>query len=238
MGAESPWRVVLVLEGPSDLRRIRLLLDHLFEGERAYEIVRGVATPGGEYVPVKKVPELARLAGLSGRFASDGPLKGDGGSLRRFLQVLLHRRLVDPRTVVVWCRDDDGDVSRAVGLRAARYSLERGPLTVLGVASECGEAWVLAGVHPTTRDEKSAHAQARQRLGFDPIREPWRLSHQEDVERSAKRVLRALCPDQDDQDAALLRATQPEVPGALGCGLATFWAELVQWRDGPSAPGG
>lgn len=230
MSQALPLHVVLAVEGPSDERRMRLLLQQppfppLVDRQVDVEILT-----------IKSVPETARKLGLRTMYTPDGANKGDGGTLRRVYQVLRAQRRLRPGTLLVWVRDSDGREERRQEAEAGRRSLPTASVSILlAIASECGEAWVIAGYQPSP-ETKGLHSSLKRRLGFDPWRHPERLSHKTGVPKDAKRVLSELFDgDQDLEDEALLRAwaMTGEVPER--CGLTAFREEASTWADGLAA---
>ncbi len=236
MSAEEPWRIILAAEGPSDLRRIGQLIDHLLlrgSSESATELdklwrVEGL--DGAPYITIKKIPDLARDRGLRLRFSSDGPRKGDGGTLRALYQILQKDKLLDPRTLIVWARDDDGDREKREYALQARESLPSTTPIILAIASECGEAWVIAGWQPETKVDNEKLRKWRQKLGFEPHRHPERLSHKENVPKDAKAVLADLLDNDHEKEAiALLSAVNSDSGASEACGLLAFRKEVEAW---------
>jgi hypothetical protein len=99
-----------------------------------------LADAAGLKIPRNTAPILARESGLDRRYA-----RGDGDTIRKLFQVLKKRRLLGPDSVIVWARDDDGDPERRTHATDARDALPSDPPILLAIASECGEAWVIAG---------------------------------------------------------------------------------------------
>lgn len=238
MSVGLPRRFILALEGPSDERRVHALVDHLlkkrgnntmpFEDQRRFEGIEG-----DPYIKIAKIPELARARGLDVRYSSGGPKKGDGGTLRSLWQVLKKDRLLGPDVVVIWVRDDDGHPERRSEAMACRESLNTTSIRI-GIASECGEAWVIAGFRPVTPTAKVKTAEWRKKLGFAPHEEPHRLSHKEGVPKSAKEVHEDLFErDQEQQMQALLDAADARNGASKSCGLTAFCEEIDKCLSDP-----
>lgn len=239
MTASSPMRIILAAEGPSDLRRIGVLVDHfvtarLPEEARSDDRQRFEPVDGEPYVPHKAIPALARACGFDRRYT-----RGDADNLRKLCQVL-KKKLLDPGTVIIWARDDDGVPERRSQAVEARSALPPEPPIVLAIASECGEAWVIAGWTAVLNDPKKLK-DLRQRLGFHAHEHPENLSHKEHAPKSAKAVLAEIFAGDVDKEAeALIAAAGSNSPASRACGLADFCAEiqacLSPTQVGPSAP--
>lgn len=59
------------------------------------------------------------------------------------------------------------------------------------------EAWIIAGLVPSSDPEREAHRSCRQHLGFDPCENPHELASTNDGKRDAKRVCAMLIPDRE-----------------------------------------
>lgn len=238
MSSGAPWRIFLAAEGPSDLSRLRTLVDHFLRKHaggaqsvdelRSFQGLDGGGYGGLPYIPIKAIPELARARGLDRRYSPGGPRKGDGGTLRKLYQVLQKEKLLTPRSVVLWARDDDGDPSRREDAKEARDSLPATTPLLLAIATECGEAWVIAGWKPAPEEVKLR--TWRKALGFSPQTRPWLLSHKENVPKSAKAVLADIFDgDEELEAAALIAAAESESEASRESGLHAFCEELKQW---------
>jgi len=234
MSAQEPWRIILVSEGPSDERRIPHLIDHFLASHHAstcLDDVRRYEGLGGQsFIRTKDIPVLVRERNLDRRYSSDGPRKGDAGSFRKLFQVLQKEKLLGPRTVVVWSRDDDGDDDRRTDVENALKDLPVLGTWLLAIARECGEAWVIAGFSPKTKAEIATLKDLRQQLGFAPLKHPKFLSHKENVPTSAKTVVEKLFEgDHPREHEALVAATRSDHPAAIPCGLRRFCDQVETW---------
>lgn len=233
MSVLAPWRIVIVAEGPSDRWRLEFLVNHLIRrhGDEVADLDlfrRFEQFHGQSYIQIKDIPSLVRELGLDRRYSPGGPNKGDGGTLRKLYQVLQKEKLIAPDLVVIWARDDDGVPSRREEALQARQLLARPSNLLLAIASECGEAWVIAGWRATMRDDSRMLEELRQQLGFDPCVQPERLSHKENVPKSAKGIYRRLfAGDKDRQENALIVAVGEETNA--GCGLRAFCDDVEAW---------
>ena len=234
MSDGAPRRFILALEGPSDLPRVQSLVDHFLEKHAGgatplNELRRFEGIEGEPYVKISTIPVLARARKLQNRYSSGGPKKGDGGTLRTLWQVLHKDRRLASDVVILWVRDDDGYSERRAEAEDGRASLPDPARIRLGIASECGEAWVIAGFRPMTPEAKAKLAEWRKKLGFAPHMEPHRLSHEENAPKSAKRVHEDLFErDQEQQTAALLLAAEAGDQASSSCGLAAFCEEIEE----------
>jgi hypothetical protein len=235
MSAGTRLRIILAAEGPSDVRRLRVLIDHFLRRQvgaasSQEEAFYFEGLPGDTYVKIKDIPTLVRERGLDRRFSPGGPNKGDGGTLRKLYQVFKKEKLLHPGDVVLWARDDDGDPARRDDAEAARKALTTVETLLFAIASECGEAWVIAGWKPVTRADEIKRSAWRQKLGFDPHLKPDELSHKENVPRSAKTILEDLFEHDEEQEAsALTSAAESGAKASVACGLHAFCEEVEQW---------
>jgi hypothetical protein len=233
-----PWRIILVVEGPSDPPRIRMLVDHFLrkhakepvrvEDLRRFEQINDIDFRRNDFfVYVKEIPGIIRTLGLPRYSKFD---HGDLGTLRRLQWILKAQSLLEG-SVVIWSRDEDGDSVRRIDAEKAQKDglFER---LILALASECGEAWIVAGYRPTSKEDRDALERLKKKVGFDPSARPEALSHKDggDVPRSAKQAVRDLFDgDIDRQDAALLIAVTSESQASIACGLAKFRDDLDAW---------
>jgi hypothetical protein len=221
-----------VTEGPSDWQRIRVLIEDRLQRRREpaeiSQVMRFEPFQGAPYVSIRDIPKLVRELGLDRRYTSEGPNKGDGGTLRKLFQILRAKRLLGPDLVVIWGRDDDGDPERRKDAVRARSHLPDDNHVLLAIASECGEAWIIAGWRPATSDETAILRTLRQELGFDPCVAPERLSHKKDAPKSAKRVVMSLCANDPARERISL-VDACYVPAAGPCGLRAFCDDLDAW---------
>jgi len=105
----------------------------------------------------------------------------------------------------------------------------RGPGTLLlAIASECGEAWLVAGWKPTTNDETTKLEELRQELGFDPVASPVRLSHKQVAPKSAKRVVETLFAADTERELGSLIAAI-DVAASVPTGLRAFCDQVEAW---------
>lgn len=211
-------RIILAAEGPSDVRRVRALLAHLLGPSIPFEHVEGK-----EFITLKDIPRLVRSRGLDQRYSSNDGCQRDGVTLRKLIQVLKKDKLLGSGCMIVWARDDDGDSARRGDAEHARGKLQADAQIILAIASECGEAWVIAGFEPGSPEEEEKLRAWRKKLGFSPHREPHLLSHKENVPKSAKGVLYDLLEgDREREERALIAAVEGEDEVIEGCGLLAF----------------
>lgn len=232
----SRFDIVIAAEAESDARRIKSLIDRVLTVDIAWlaeqpeqtrpQLLDGLREWRGHdaastFLDIHKVHELADALGLPApRGHFDGrPAAQDYHSAVRALWLLLATDL--PR-VLVWVRDTDGQLSRVDGWKDA--CVEAGaeyPLLIGGFPHECMEAWMLAAITDVDR-QTAVFRGLRQQLGFDPVAQPERLSHKQDVPKSAKRVCKALGVDEVIWDVEL----EELVARGRGCGLAAFIADV------------
>lgn len=233
-----PWRIILVVEGPSNPPRIQAIVDYFLQKHteahaqvdnlRRFEQINLADFRRDHcFVYVKDIPQIIRLLGLPRYSKFD---HGDLGSLRR-LQWILKKQSILENSVVIWSRDQDGDSVRMDDAKAAQASglFER---LLLAVANECDEAWIVAGYRPISKGDREVFEKLKKKLGFDPTTRPEQLSHKDggDVPRSAKEAVRDLFDgDIERQTAALLMAVTSKTPGQEACGLRKFRDDLEAW---------
>jgi hypothetical protein len=154
---------------------------------------------------------------------SDEPAAPDAQAARRALMLFAKLGMTD---AVVLLRDADDQPERCTGLRQARDSSPHRDRIAVGVAEPEREAWLVAGFQPRDDHERSALAQERQRLGFDPTLEPKSLRG--DGKRSAKTALATLTVRDHERQRQCLADTPLEHLRERGasCGLAAFLDEI------------
>ncbi len=227
----APLGIVVAAEDESDARRIKSLIDKVLIAEiawlgeqpellgclREWRSHDGAAT----FLDIHGIHELAdarRLPSPHGYF--DGrPAAQDYRSAVRAMWLLKADRLP---SALVWVRDTDGETSRITGWTdACTQAGEDFSVLVGGFPHECMEAWLLVAL---TVDRRSSEFQKlRQKLGFDPLAHPERLSHKKRVPKSAKGVCEALEVGEETWlDADLNDLDQR----GAGCGLTEFMAAL------------
>lgn len=235
MRAGVVWRIFLAAEGPSDVRRIQALVDHFLQertGKDASvtDLRRFEGLGGGEsYIPIKSIPLLAKARGLDRRYSAEGLKHGDAGTLRKLYQVLQKDKLLGPGTVILWARDDDGNPDRASTRQhqanEARDALPSSTPLLLAIATECGEAWVIAGWKPSADDPKLK--LWRRKLGFAPHERSWELSHKAHAPKSAKAVLEDIFGGEEEKEAAaLISAARSQSEASLRSGLQAFCEDV------------
>ena len=101
---------------------------------------------------------------------------------------------------------------------------------VCGLADPEFEAWSVVAATPLGAEEEAAHTAARERLGFDPIAHPERLTSKRETDpRDAKRVLAELCAT---GRTAEQRWAEAPISGlrsrGASCGLTSFLDEVKE----------
>lgn len=161
-------------------------------------------------LPWKQVGKVAEERNAN-RHVAHGHFQGEPGAPDALItrKALILLVLCDnPPAAAMLIRDTDGDRERAQGLRQARQERPWPFQVILGVAHTKRECWVLPGFACRETDEERRQQRLRQELGFNPCREPHRLTaRQEDAKLSAKRVLRQLTGGDADREAACWRET-------------------------------
>jgi hypothetical protein len=223
----------LVVEAPADADAARILVDRVLRARRSWideetlehlRSWRGIE-PDSAVTHWKQVRALAKAHEVSGHGLFSGePGAPDARAARRALLLFTKLGMTD---AVVLLRDADDQSERRIGLEQAREGSRHRDVVAIGVAEPEREAWVLAGFQPRDEAERSALARERQRLGFDPCREPQSLRG--DDKRSAKTALAALTRDDCERERQCLADTPLEHlrERGAGCGLEEFLDELA-----------
>jgi hypothetical protein len=174
----------------------------------------------------KQIPRLCDVHSVRIHGKFDGARGApDARAARRALA--LFRKLGKPDAIIL-VRDADKQLERLDGLRQARSDGRHGvdPTRVaLGLAIPEREAWHLLGFVPKNDEENQRLAQERQRLGFDPTREPHRLRG--NAKRNAKPVLDKLTDNDPERERQCLADLPLDGDDRCeGCGLGSFLGEL------------
>lgn len=190
------------------------------------------AGPGGE--PEFKVGAdidvsqfSTRRIRLHGKLG-DQPLAPEA---RMYRQLLLAFDLATPRPqLVIIARDGDGRASqRRRGFAQVVEFHDFDFPIILALPEPESEAWFICGFSPKTPVEHALLAELRDRLSFNPVTQPHRLTSQpKDAVTDAKRVLVALVGDGHERRDAGVHETPLPVLARHGehAGLAEFLDEL------------
>jgi hypothetical protein len=224
-------RVILVVEGTSDARRVR----GVWRAVGATVPLSGV-TASQEFFDVHTTHAYFKRR-FGGRTFAGQPIgSGHAGVLRRLLQATKR----DPDAVgaigMVFVVDEDGAASTVADqLRAARDALaapagpwsSAGPEPIaVGAPSPCSEAWVIAGYQARSSEDRANLERLKRALTFDPVASPERLNHQRvgaHPDRWAKSVLERLgLDDLEAEAAAITAAATTPTTGTRGAGLDAF----------------
>ena len=247
-------RILLFCEAEADARTTRQLVDEVLRHRGATwlrdtleldpsPVRRWVADAGAaqarEWFDLHRTAAYVRELGLrpqQGRF--DGK-PGQPGALllanaARIARELDRRAGANERVeavVLVWDMDQQGEARRAGLAQGVASAAPSFPL-VVGWADPMREAWILAGFEPQTPREEQALQEVRAELGFQPHREPHRLTaSDEQAKLNAKRVVQALGIDALEREEECLRIGSEERWNRLhehgrACGLAAFLGEI------------
>ncbi|MFO7561313.1 MAG: hypothetical protein R6X02_01615 [Enhygromyxa sp.] len=228
----TAFGIVIAAEAESDARRIKSLVDAILVAEIEWlaeqpEQARDNLLDdlrkwrsfdsASSFLDIHKIHDFADARGLpSPRGHFDGrPAAQDYHSALRALWLLIAE---GRPPALIWVRDTDGQIARIKGWTDA--CSEAGadfPVLIGGFPHECMEAWLLVA-HSVDR-RKPEFAQMCQRLGFNPLEHPERLSHKDHAPKSAKRVCKAL----GVSDERWLDANPEDLAQrGAGCGLAEF----------------
>jgi hypothetical protein len=233
--------VAVVCEADADLRTASALADRVLTlrlpaGASIADarLWRG-ETAADRFLPWHHVRTRARAIGLKAHgFFGGEPGAPDAASAR--LALLLMMRSAEPPDAVLLIRDSDGDDQRTRGLAQARDASSMASRIVVGVSHPKRECWVLAGFEVQSDAERESLERLRRELGFDPTREPEKLTASEPgAKRNAKRVHASLLGGAIDREVSCVHATDLAILRERGkaAGLADFLDE-VQHRLAPT----
>lgn len=235
--SESTYRIVLVAEGPRDVRTLRLFLDRWILEEidwvetttlESFRRYTGLH-PGADWLDLHSIPKVARQHRIR-------PLRCSGEALlvRQLLLLLQHHVRSEPKSppvVVVFLRDTDGDERRRDEAARGNAELaERLRMTwIAGFPHEAIEAWIVLGWAAHDEHERRALEDQRARLPFDPLAKPHRLSHKQGVPKSGKDLLDGLGVDHVREEHCILAASARDDDAAKHCGLDDFRRQVRAW---------
>ncbi|MCB9760671.1 MAG: hypothetical protein H6739_12585 [Alphaproteobacteria bacterium] len=169
-----------------------------------------------------------RFVGRSGFSASvHGKFGGEAGKpdARMFRAALvLFKDAPRPPVIVVIARDMDSEPAKREGFAQAQAAGDWPFIVVLAGMQPESEAWRLPGFVPRDDADEKALTEARAALGFDPTREPERLTHGRQTDpKDAKRWSAHLLGDDPDREARCLEAPLDRLTGrGEGCGLQAY----------------
>lgn len=218
-------KMLLALEGPSDLRRIRWLIDHWLgetvdwfapENPASCRELIGVVA-GQEFVAIKSISKLRKEL-VRGGFGGPHP-RGDAGTISD-LRIILTKLELSP-DVVVWLRDADGWDLRAAEAVAYLEDAGESERFIVGYPQQVSEAWVLVGWVAESPEEESAEARVRASCTRRLPRDAHLFTHK-DEPGGAKWAVRELAPTHPRERRALLRAWSLADAEVAACGLSVF----------------
>ncbi len=232
MTSAAPRTIGLVVEANADAETVQVIVDRLLQEadwvtpELLPSLRIWTGFEANQRASLwKHVKPLCERHGvrIHGKF---GEMSGapDARAARRAL-ALFHKLGKPDRVILV--RDADDQKDRLLGLQQGRADPRHcvDPTHVaIGMAIPEREAWHLAGFVPRDETERELVAQERQRLGFDPTREPHRLRG--NAKRNAKPVLDKLTAKDREREQQCLAELPLDDPRCEGCGLRPFVAEL------------
>lgn len=226
---EPIFRFLIAVEGPSDARRLRTLLDEVtrrtaepIEWCQSYDSpdqligTYGLDPAHPTWFDLHKVGDLEREVYGEPKFGRSPAYGKDFGRgeirlLRRFLRAANQTCIRSPKTfdAVIWLRDTDGSADLEKSLVDAiaqdrgdgRRNDKLGPC-VIGCPHQCFEAWIVLGLSTLTAPSSPMRVRATHELGFDPFAHPEKLHHKSSSERSAKAFVEATLKE--------LRSTEDE----------------------------
>ena len=154
------------------------------------------------------------------------PLEPEAGMWRKVLLLFLREPRPD---AVVLARDMDGYLRRRAGMSQVRDGIPWPFKVVIAAAEPEVEAWLVAGFVANGPDEEERLKDVRKVLSFDPTTQSHRLtSHPNDAPTDAKRVLFALCQDDEDRIAACLADRRLLAERGANNGLNQLLDEIEQ----------
>ncbi|MEM9459364.1 MAG: hypothetical protein AAGF11_34615 [Myxococcota bacterium] len=219
-------KVFLALEGPSDLRRVRWLLDRWLADnvdwfvpeypDSCRELI-GV-DPGQKFLKIKSIPERRKEL-VRGGFGGPHP-RGEAGTLHD-LRIILRKLNLEP-DVVLWLRDSDGDDRRAEDAHEWVERTGESKRFILGYAQQVSEAWVLVGWVAKSAQDDRALAQVSATITRKLPRDAHLLTHKDEVGGAKWALCQLVSDDWDRERQALLRAWTLDDSELEACGLAAF----------------
>jgi hypothetical protein len=163
-------------------------------------------------------------------------LHGDGHQVRKAMALLIFHTPEDtPVDAIIFFRDGDREyIERVEAMQKARDNpiapLSDTPI-IIGVANRMRECWVINGFEPADERERTLLDAEHQRLGFDPrFRAHELTATNESLDRSPKRVLRALAGDDQERERRCVYHTSLDTLRMRGAetGLPEFLDELKE----------
>ncbi|MCB9688206.1 MAG: hypothetical protein H6738_17475 [Alphaproteobacteria bacterium] len=193
-------RLGIAAEDRSDVRLLTGLVDAIVVAEvdwiepEVLDAYRSWCGPeGDDWLDLHQATDRARqrrFRGFYGRFGGE-PGALDAHMFRAVF--LLFAEEDEPPAAVIVGRDTDGHTERRHGFEQAA-ARDWPFITVLALADPESEAWRIATWTPDDDDDRRAQLAERERLGFDPILAPHRLtSGRSTNKRDCKKVLENLC---------------------------------------------
>jgi hypothetical protein len=234
--------ILLICEGPSDPRVAkgfaeRVLVEHedlLWLRQAPVEAFipwRGL-TENTVYLKWSDVPRLygddRTMPEYIGGFGEQTP----NHMAKAASRALRLAQKSNPTAIVLVCDGDEKYEERKAGLEQAREkhaTTTNACPVVIGVANRCREAWVLAGFDPRDDRERALLKSLRDKLSFDPIREPHKLQEKNEGEpRSPKNALRKLLNHDSEREHPSWEETPLETLKQNGeaCGLKAYLEEV------------
>lgn len=229
-------RLGITAESTSDVRLLEGLVDRILVARidwiepEVLDAYRTWCGPEGEdWLRLGKATKRARergFGGLYGRF--DGEPGAEEALMFRAVFLLFAEEDVPPEALVVH-RDTDGkgpERRRGFELAAAR---EWPFAAVLAFPDPEMEAWLVATWSAEDDGDRRAHEAVRERLGFDPILEPHRLtSGRKTDKRDSKKALDQLCAQgRSAADRWETLEMDQLTRAATTCGLTDFLRGVV-----------
>ena len=176
--------ILLVAEGPSDVRRVRFLIDawlaevvDWFDPEFPEAARQWVGLFDGEdWLDIHHVHARFRQAGFPATFGAPFG-KGEIPVLKK-VRLLLHKRKWWP-DVLLWMRDLDTQPGRREQTEDFVSSLNEQDRQryLLAFANQCGEAWVLAGWAPSNAEQHARTREVLRETGHLLPRDAHRVNH-------------------------------------------------------------
>jgi hypothetical protein len=214
------------------------LLEHLFRWTGLEE-----NTDYSCWKDMGSIIETAKQKGLRlprfigrGRYGSP-PLKADGASSIKVLNLVRFLQKTRPIKAVLLIRDLDNQPERREGIEQARSQQLNEPpklQIIIGTADKTRESWVLNGFIPSNDRELQILEEIKAELNFDPCEESHRLRASEKSEperiRNPKIVLEKLTGGDMDREKLCWEETSLDILRARGfkTGLTAYLIEIEE----------
>lgn len=174
---------------------------------------------------------------LGRRRYGNQPLKADGASSIKILNLVAYLQKTRDIKAVLFIRDLDNQPERREGIEQARLECkypQNQLKIIIGTADKMREAWVLNGFIPSTPEETRILEEIKTKLNFDPCEESHRLrsNSKEEPERirNPKIVVEQLTGGEMERERQCWEETPLEILRQRGTktGLVAYLQEIEQ----------